>query len=92
MEYFYKLPSIGTMEFYLGGCYQEYEKEVNDQIESNGGEDFIYFITIKDGKLNYIRLGSKFTIGKNYSIIKMLDKSDKLVTYKIKDNGVIIKK
>lgn len=87
---FTKLPSIGEIDVFLGFNYLEYEKETKNDIVADGGEFFTYLITIKSGKINYIRLGKHFLIDDGYKTIQS-DRSGKMEKYSIKSNGVIIK-
>lgn len=85
VDRFYQLPSIGDMEVYLG-----WEIVGDDDIDH-----LVYLITIKYNKLNYVRIGRKFTkfrIDKDYSVIEGTDLHGKPAKFAIKSNGVIIKK
>lgn len=88
---FSALPLNGDIKVYIGGWYQSHEKEVNDEIIEDGGEEFIYLATVKGNAVNFVRLGHKFTIGKDYSIIKTLNSSQKAIKYTIAPTGVIYK-
>lgn len=88
---FAKLPPIGDVNMYLVGCYMEYEKEGVDGTPTvDHGEWETYLFTVKNGKENYIRLGDRFTIEKDYAAITVM-KGNKPVRYAVKSNGVIIK-
>ena len=74
---FFKLPSIGDIEVFL--AYGLFEDSSADYITDDNPEGMFvdpeyYLITVKNGNIAIARLGSKFTIEKDYQEISAVDK------------------
>lgn len=77
---FYKLPDFGDVDVFV-------YVYINEKPEYR----YISLITVKNGKVNWVGLGGKFFIGKNFEKINAKIDSANAVSYVIKNNGVILK-